>query len=117
MATEELAVIQRTYDLVRWFCPLVAKFPRSYRFTLGQRIECRLYELLDVLVQARYTRERRELLGQANRTLELLRYQVRLAHDFQCLRSSGYEQASRSLHEIGAMVGGWLKAGAAATSR
>ncbi len=110
MAREELAVIQKAYDLVKWSCGHTSKFPRSHRFVLGERIERRLYDLLEVLIQARYTRQRGELLRQANLALEVLRYQVRLAHDLQCLRTNSYEHASRALHEIGAMVGGWLKA-------
>jgi hypothetical protein len=106
---EELAVIQKTYDLVKWSCGRLGKFPRTYRFTLAERIERRLYDLLETLIQARYTRQRGELLRQANLTLEVLRYQVRLAHDVQCLRTNGYEHASRELHGIGGMVGGWLK--------
>jgi hypothetical protein len=110
MATQELAVIQKTYDLVKWSCGHVGKFPRSFRFTLGERIERRLYDLLEALIQARYTRNRKELLRQANLTLEVLRYQVRLAHDLQCVRTNSYEHASRELHAIGVMIGGWLKA-------
>ena len=109
MATGELAVIQKTYDLVRWACAHTAKFPRSHRFVLGERIERRLYDLLELLIQARYTRDRRDLLRRAKLCLEVLRYQVRLAHDLQCLRTASYEHAARLLHEIGAMVGGWLR--------
>ena len=35
---------------------------------------------------------------------------MRLAHDLQCLRTNSYGFAARCLQEIGAMVGGWLKA-------
>src|SRR5947209_17039933 len=110
MADKELPVIAKTYDLVKWTCQHTAKFPRSHRFTLGERIERRLYDLLETLIQARYTRQRGELLRQANLTLEVLRYQMRLAHDLQCLRTNSYEHASRELDAIGMMVGGWLKA-------
>lgn len=113
MAQEELAVIQKTYDLVKWSCEHIARFPRSHRFTLGERIERRLYDLLERLIEARYTKQRAELLRQANLTLEVLRYQVRLAHELRCLRPNSYEHASHELHGIGSMVGGWLKGGAA----
>jgi hypothetical protein len=84
--------------------------PHNHRFTLGERIERRLYDLLETLIQARYTRQRAELLRQANLTLEVLRCQVRLAHDLRCLRTNSDEHASRELHAIGAMLGCWLKA-------
>ncbi|MBY0228535.1 MAG: diversity-generating retroelement protein Avd, partial [Gemmataceae bacterium] len=107
---DELPVIQKAYDLVKWACEHVGRFPRKHRFTLGERIERRLYDLLEGLVAARWTKERAGLLREANRSLELLRWQMRLAHDLRCLRASSYEFASRELHGLGAMVGGWTKA-------
>jgi hypothetical protein len=111
MRQPELPILLKTYDLVKWSCQHTARFPRSHRFVLGERIERRLYELLETLVQAKYTRERQALLRQANLSLEVLRFQMRLAHDLQCLRTNSYGFATKAIHEIGSMVGGWLKAG------
>jgi hypothetical protein len=105
----ELTVITKAYDLVLWSCQHIARFPRSHRFGLGERIEGNLYALLEALIQARYTRERQALLTRANLTLEVLRFQVRLAKDLQCLRVNSYGFAARALDEIGKLVGGWLK--------
>ena len=105
----ELIVVAKTYDLVLWSCQHTSRFPRNHRFVLGERIERNLYALLEGLIQARYTRERRPLLLQANLTLEVLRFQVRLAKDLECLRVNSYAFASQAIQEIGAMVGGWLK--------
>lgn len=55
---QELVVIAKTYDLILWSCKHTSKFPRNHRFVLGERIERNLYELLETLIQARYTRER-----------------------------------------------------------
>jgi hypothetical protein len=110
MAEQELTVITKTYDLVRWSCQHISRFPRNYRFVLGERMERRLYDLLETLLQARYTRDRHGLLRQANLSLEVLRFQLRLAHDLNCLRTNSYGFASRALQEIGSLVGGWLKA-------
>jgi hypothetical protein len=69
------------------------------------------------LVQARSVRDRQELLRRANLGLEVLRFQVRLAHDLRCLRAASYEHAVERLHEIGRMVGGWAKAAGRAAGR
>lgn len=106
----ELAVIRRTFDLVKWSCGHTSQFPRNHRFVLGERIERRMYDLLETLIQARYTRERQGLLRQANLNLEVLRFQMRLAHELQCLKTRSYGFACETLQEIGRMVGGWLKA-------
>jgi hypothetical protein len=53
--TRELTVITKTYDLILWSCHHTAKFPRSHRFALGERIERNLHDLLESLIKARYT--------------------------------------------------------------
>jgi hypothetical protein len=109
-APDELLVITKTYDLVIWTCNHVSKFPRSFRFTLGHRLEYRLYDLLEVLVRAKYDRQHRgEFLRHANQEIELLRFQYRVAKDLKCLSVESYGFAARSVNEIGQMVGGWLK--------
>lgn len=108
---QELTVITKAYDLIVWSCRHTSKFPRSHRFVLGERIERRLYDLLETLIQAKYTRDRQSLLQQANLSLELLRFQLRIAKDLQCLRVDSYAFASQAINEIGSMIGGWLKSG------
>jgi hypothetical protein len=76
---------------------------------LGERIERNLYSLLETLIQAKYTKNRQRLLEQANLTLEILRFQMRLAKDLQCLKVESYGFAAKSIDEIGRLVGGWLR--------
>ena len=109
--TAELTVISKTYDLILWSCHHTGRFPRRHRFVLGERIERSLYDLLEKLIQARYTRERQGLLRQANLTLEVLRFQMRLAKDLQCLKVKSYGRAAKTIDEIGRLVGAWLKSG------
>jgi hypothetical protein len=104
----------KTYDLILWSCNHTGKFPRNHRFVLGERIERNLYDLLEFLLRAKYTRTRQELLGQANLLLEILRLQMRLAKDLQCLKVESYGFAARAIDEIGKLVGGWLKSSAKA---
>jgi hypothetical protein len=106
---QELIVITKTYDLVLWSCNHTSRFPRNHRFVLGERIERNLYGLLEALIQARYTKNRQKLLEQANLTLEILRFQMRLAKDLQCLKVHNYAFASKAIDEIGRLVGGWLR--------
>ena len=105
--TEELVVITKTYDLILWSYNHTSRFPRQHRFVLGERLERSLYDLLELLIQAKYQRERGSLLKAANLKLEILRFQVRLAKDLQCLKLSSYKFASRAIEEIGRLIGGW----------
>jgi len=108
-ASAELTVITKAYDLILWSCNHTGKFPRNHRFVLGERIERNLYDLLEILIRAKYTRHRLELLEQANLVLEILRFQVRLAKDLQCLKVDSYGFAAKAIDEVGKLVGGWLK--------
>ena len=106
---QELIVITKTYDLIMWSCNHTSRFPRNHRFVLGERIERRLYDLLEILLQAKYTRNRQPLLQEANLGLEILRFQMRLAKDLQCLKTNSYALAAKAIDEIGKLIGGWLK--------
>ena len=111
------AVIARratqVYDLVLWSCQHVAKFPRSHRFTLGDRLEIRLYEVLEKLIRAKYSRDRLQTLREVNMDLELLRFQFRIAKDLRCLSIESYGHVSRTVNEVGQLLGGWIKAAVA----
>jgi 23S rRNA-intervening sequence protein len=106
---DELTVITKTDDLILWSCHHTGKFPRNHRFVLGERIERNLYDLLETLIQAKYSRQRQPLLEKANLMLEILRFQMRLAKDLQCLKVESYGFAAKAIDEIGKLVGGWLK--------
>ena len=41
----ELPIIQKTYDLILWYIPRINKFPRDFKFVLGDRIRTNLYNL------------------------------------------------------------------------
>jgi len=45
-------VVQDCHDLLLWLIPLLDKFPRSRRFTLGERLENGLLDILADLIEA-----------------------------------------------------------------
>ena len=32
---EELPIIQKTYDLIKWYVPILHRLPKTHKFTLG----------------------------------------------------------------------------------
>jgi hypothetical protein len=109
----ELKVISDCYDLALYLSRRVEKFPRSHRYTLGADIERRVQGFIGDLVRARYTPAgecRAAILADLNTELEVLRFQVRLAKDLNALPISSHGEVTRQLAQVGAQVGGWLKA-------
>jgi hypothetical protein len=92
----ELPIIQKTYDLIKWYLPHLNKLPRDHKFLLGDRMIKGLYNLLEELIRVRFTKNKREQLQAINTELDILRYQTRLLHDFQLLPGL--------LHELGVAV-------------
>lgn len=106
---DEPLIITKAYDLALYLIPQVAKFPKQQRYTLGERLESMTLDLLSLLVEARYTRDKGLLLRKANLLLEKIRYSVRLCKDLKIMNLHLYEVLSKRIHEIGTQLGGWIK--------
>lgn len=107
-AHNELPIIQKTYDLILWYVPLLNKLPRDHKFGLGQRVIETLYRLLEELIAARYAKDKLSRLESLNAVLDVLRHQTRLLKDFGLIETKRYEFASKSLNVIGTDLGGWI---------
>lgn len=94
--------------------PTVEKFPRSQKFLLGDRLQGLALDLVERLIEATYTRDRRPPLRAANVILQKMRLMLRLAFDLHHLDARRLEYAAKTVDEIGRLIGGWLKADAAA---
>jgi len=70
-------VIRVAYDFATWAIPAIAKLPRNKRYTLGEKIENKIFDLIDILLQAQYSREKSASLKQANLTIEQMRHLFR----------------------------------------
>lgn len=106
----ELPIIQKTYDLIMWYVPILNRLPRDHRFALGNRIIERLYSLLEGLIEARYARQDKlAKLEALNIELDILRYQTRLLLDFKLIPVKRYEYVGKQIDGIGYDLGGWIK--------
>jgi 23S rRNA-intervening sequence protein len=105
----ELPIIQKTYDLIKWYVPHLNRLPRQHKFSLGDRISSGLYDLLESLIKARYSKDKVAQLNDINVQLEILRYQTRLLYDFELMDVRRLEFVSNAVNDIGKDLGGWIK--------
>ena len=105
----ELPIIQKTYDLIKWYVPILNRLPKVHKFTLADRMTNKLYDLLENLIIARYAKNKLTRLESLNTQLDILRYQTRLLLDFQLIAVHRYEYAIKLINEIGMELGGWIK--------
>lgn len=111
MIYQNAPVVQQTYDLLRESIPVINQFPRHQKFTLGDRLQNKLSDLLDLYIRALYTERKTKapLLHEANIQLEVIRHYYRLAFDLGLYNSKKYRHFAEKLQTIGRMTGGWLK--------
>lgn len=102
-------LLVKWYDLTGWVLDRVESFPKNQRFIFGQRLANHMVDVMEVLVEASYTRDKTGLLNTANRQMEVLRWLLRLCHARQLLTQRQYLHSSGLLVECGRMCGGWLR--------
>jgi Sulfatase-modifying factor enzyme 1 len=108
--------VEAHYQFLLWLVPTVDRFPKSQKFVFGDRVLSLALDVLEFLVEAAFTRDRKSHLARANLGIDKLRFLIRMSADFRYLDRRRYEHAARSLDEIGRLIGGWSKAHDAATA-
>ncbi len=105
---QELKVIQDFYEFTLWLIGHTEKFPRHHRYSLGVAMEGRLQHILELLLRAKFSRQKAGFLKDANIELEILRFQVRLSKDLKAMPVKSHGHAAKQMQGIGAQIGGWL---------
>ncbi|NEP18260.1 MAG: diversity-generating retroelement protein Avd, partial [Leptolyngbya sp. SIO4C1] len=103
----ELPIVQKTYDLVKWYVPILNKLPREHKFLLGDRVVTGLYDLLEGLILARYSSDKLPKLKVLNGRLDLLRHQTRLLFEFELMSAQRYKYVSQLIDGIGQELGSY----------
>lgn len=108
---DDYPIFVHWYRTTDWILATVAGFPKNARFSLASRIADHTLDVVEMIVEAIYTRERDPILQRINLTLEKLRVLFRIAHDRRHLSTRQYEHIAKAIDEAGRMIGGWRKSG------
>ena len=109
MSHEDLDIFVRWERFLLWLFTTTEKFPKRVRFTFSGRIDNLALDVLEKIIEAAYSRRKKELLVRVNLDIEKLRVLLRICHRQRFVSDKSFEYAVRELHEMGKMVGGWLK--------
>lgn len=108
----QMPLFQAVYKLyVAWHirCETI---PKKDRFTIGQKTESLLLDMLTLIVTAYHTKDvatKKEILSKANMLLECAKITIRLAKDVKALEQRWYIEYENRLQEIGKQMGGWMR--------
>lgn len=107
----DIPIIKRTYDLYKEFYNLRLSVPKQDRYTLWQKCESLLIEVLEGILFASQQSKSAKLptLEKTSVRLNSLRICIRLMKDVKAIDCKKYVVIEASLDEIGRMLGGWIK--------
>lgn len=108
----DIPIFQKTYELYKLFYQYLFNFPKKDRYTIGQRCENAILDLLEAITQAGQLPkiEKLPVLQKASIKLDLTKVLIRLCKDLKILDNKKYLTLESELQEIGRMLGGWIKA-------
>jgi len=102
-------LLVRWYEYTKWVLEHIDSFPKNQRFIFGTRLADKVLYIMEILVEATYSKQKRLILTRANIAMEELRWLIRLAKDRKILTARQYEYSAEQLTECGKMLGGWLR--------
>lgn len=105
----ELPIFIKWLDFLKWLLGKTEKFPKRVRYTFSDRLNNLALDVVENLVEARYSRAKAPLLRQANLKLEKLRVLFRICYEEKFLSHEAYQHGMKRLNEVGRMLGGWSK--------
>lgn len=106
---QDYPVIVKTYNLTLWYIKKLDSLPKNHRYTLGEKIQNTLLNLLLILSDAIYSKDKKPLLQKANKEIEKLRLLTRLLKDLTIISIDNFRFITSSINEIGQMIGGWMR--------
>ncbi len=104
-------LVHKICEFYKLFHEFIKLFPKTEKYSLGQKIENLILDILEILLKAAYTvkQEKMLLLKKADTEINLLKILIRLANEIKSLDNKKYLVLQERLQEIGKMVGGWIK--------
>lgn len=106
---EELKILQKIYDMMKYGYQALAQFPKSEKFALAEDIKKCMDVMLERCIEAQKKYYKKTTLQDLDVANTKLRAYLRLAKELTFLSPKKYEIWCGFSVEIGKMLGGWLK--------
>lgn len=104
-------MIEHTIAVYKIWHQYRSDFPKSARYTLGDKIDTTFIRVLEFIFVASYQSKTEKLptLRSAIRNIDILKFFLRVAWELQVLDNKKYANISEEVESLGRMVGGWKK--------
>jgi hypothetical protein len=106
---KDLPIFIKWMDFLKWLLVTIDGFPKKARFNFSDRLTNLSLQIVEDLVEARYSKNKGPVLRRANMNLEKIRILMRICFELRFFSRKGYEHSSFLINEVGKMLGGWMK--------
>lgn len=107
----DIPILKKSYELYKVFHDYRRLVPKSDRFTIFQRCENVIIDIVELFLEAGYSKSSNKvpILEKASVKLNTLRFLIRLMKDTKSLDNKKYVTLQEMIDEIGRMLGGWIR--------
>lgn len=95
--------------IVEYILDICSKYPKSVRFNLVDRLTNISLDVLELIIEAIYVKNKSKTLVKANLYMEKLRALLQISVNKRYISLKQYEYIFFEINEAGKMLGGWLK--------
>ena len=95
--------------ILSYLLDISSKFPKNARFNICDRLTRISLDILELIIEAIYTKKRRRVLHKANLNLEKVRALAHISFERRYISEKQYRYIAGEINEAGRMLGGWLK--------
>ena len=107
MEYEKLKLFQKVYDLILEVHPVIVTFPKNERFTLGQKIENCLLNILEIIIVVNLGKVALNYFKKLDTEIQKLKILIRLSKDLRFISIKTYGSLEEKVIEIGKILGGF----------
>lgn len=103
--------MQKLVAIYKLWHKYLPHFPKTSRYTLGEKIDSLFVEIVEYIVIASYLSKQEKLpyLKKGLVKLDVLKFFLQVAWEIKALDNKKFIELSERLVEVGRMLGGWNK--------
>jgi hypothetical protein len=107
----DVPIFKKSYELYKDFYSFRSSISRQDRYTIWQRCETMILEVLEGILTASQSSkcDKLPVLEKVSQKLNFLRVFTRLMKEIKSMDNRKYILLQQNIDEIGKMLGGWIK--------
>lgn len=111
MDDSDIPILKKSYELYRTFHEYRRSVPKAERFTLYERGENAILDVVECILEAGYLKSgnKSALLDRASMKLNVLRFLIRLLKETRAIDAKKYIALQAMIDDIGRQLGGWMR--------